>query len=283
MLQLLDRPCPRSQRTAPTGGPPRPHPIRELILVTVLFLAYKAGRLLSAGHVGEAYANAGRIWDLERALRLPGEDAVQRLLTGDDLLIRVANVYYAGVHFPATAALLLFLYLRRSAHYLWIRRVMTGLTAAALAVHVLYPLAPPRLVAAFGMADSAAVYGPSVYGPPATDTLANQYAAMPSLHIGWAVVVAVGLIAATRTRWRWLWIAHPVVTTVVVVATANHYWLDGVVACVILAVMLAVVRRPFDPQALDPRGTPDDAASVAAEATMSRIESDARSDQAVRS
>ncbi|NUT34170.1 MAG: phosphatase PAP2 family protein [Hamadaea sp.] len=272
MPQLLDRPCPRPRADPLSGGrTARLHPIRELVLITVLFLAYKAGRLLTAGHVGEAYANAGWIWDLERALRLPGEDAVQRLLMGGDLLIRAVNGYYAWVHFPATAAFLLFLYLRRPAHYLWIRRVMTGLTAAALAVHVLYPLAPPRLVPAFGMVDTAARYGPSVYGPPATDTLANQYAAMPSLHIGWAVVVAVGLIAATRTRRRWLWIAHPVVTTLVVVGTANHYWLDGVVACAILVLMVVLVRRPGRADGDDPGEIREDAASTEEETAASRI------------
>jgi hypothetical protein len=91
--------------------------------------------------------------------------------------------------------------------------------------------------------------GPSVYGPPQTDTLSIQYAAMPSLHVGWALVVACGLIVATSSRWRWLWLAHPVITTVVVVGTANHYWLDGVIAAILVgALMLAVgrVRGPAE-------------------------------------
>jgi hypothetical protein len=83
------------------------------------------------------------------------------------------------------------------------------------------------------------LFGPNVYGPPAGGSIANQFAAMPSLHIGWAMLVAIGLIAATRSRWRWLWLAHPIITILVVVATANHWWLDGIVALLLLAGALA--------------------------------------------
>ena len=242
MRQLLERPCALRRPASPVDG--RPHPIRELILVTVLFLVYKAGRLIATGHLDEAYANAHWIWNAERFLRLPDEAALQHALLSSELIIKTVNCYYAWVHFPATAAFLLWTYLRRPGHYLWIRRVLTGLTGAALAVHVLFPLAPPRLVGGLGLIDTAARFGPTVYGPPSTDLLANQYAAMPSLHIGWAVVVAFGLIVMTRSRWRWLWLAHPVATTIVVIGTANHYWLDGLVACAILALLLAVIRRP---------------------------------------
>ena len=58
--------------------------------------------------------------------------------------------------------------------------------------------------------------------------MSNEYAAMPSLHVGWALLIAIVLIAGCRTRWRWLWLLHPVATVFVVVSTANHYWLDGV-------------------------------------------------------
>ncbi len=85
-----------------------------------------------------------------------------------------------------------------------------------------------------------------MYGQtPATDTMANQFAAMPSLHVGWAVMVAVGLIAATRSRWRWLWLLHPAITLFVVVGTANHYWLDAIVVVALLAVALTVFRLPL--------------------------------------
>src|SRR5688572_22709816 len=146
----------------------RPPLVRELLLVAGLFLVYKLGRLLVTGHTAEAFRNADHVWDLERALHLPGEGAVQSALLGSDTLVHLANTYYATVHFPATAAFLIWLYLRRPAHYVWARRVLAGVTAAALVVHLAFPLAPPRMLASTGLIDTARAYGPSVSGPPQT-------------------------------------------------------------------------------------------------------------------
>ncbi|MET8946418.1 phosphatase PAP2 family protein [Streptomyces sp. NPDC004542] len=235
-------------RTAPAeadaDATARPPVVRELLLVTGLFLVYKLGRQLATGHTGQALHNARRVWHLERAAQLPGEGAVQSALLHGDTLVRLANTYYATVHFPATAAFLVWLYLRRPAHYLWARRVLAAITAAALVLPFTFPLAPPRMLAATGLVDTARVYGPSVYGPPQTDHLSNQYAAMPSLHFGWALMVAVGLIVATRSRLRPLWLLHPLVTLLVIVGTANHYWLDAIAATALLGAVLALVRPP---------------------------------------
>lgn len=223
----------------------RPPLVRELLLVVGLFVIYKIGRRAANGHVDEAYRNAGDVWDFERAVHLPGEGAVQSLLLHNETLIHLANTYYATVHFPATLLFLVWLYWRRPRHYVWSRRILAALTGAALALHLLFPLAPPRLLDAAGLVDTGQVYGPTVYGAtPATDSMANQFAAMPSLHFGWAVMVAVGLIVATRTRWRWLWLLHPLITLLVIVGTANHYWLDSIVVSALLAVALAALRLP---------------------------------------
>jgi len=224
--------------------PPRPPLVRELLLVAGFFLVYKTGRQLAAGHTVEAFRNADRLWDLERAVHLPGEGGVQHLLLHGDTLIRAANTYYAAVHFPATLAFLVWLYLRRPAHYVWARRVLTAVTGAALLLHLAFPLAPPRMLAATGLLDTARLYGPSVYGPPQRDQLSNQFAAMPSLHFGWALMVALGLIAVTRSRWRVLWLLHPALTLLVIVGTANHYWLDALAATALLGLTLALVPRP---------------------------------------
>ncbi|MDT9690020.1 phosphatase PAP2 family protein [Streptomyces sp. P9(2023)] len=243
----------RGSQSAEPGGtapghapaPARPPLLRELLLVTALFLVYKFGRLFANGHELRAFRNADRIWDVERAFHLPGEGSVQALLMNGEPLVRAANTYYAAVHFPATAAFLAWLYWRRPAHYLWSRRVLALLTAAALALHLLMPLAPPRMLAATGLVDTARVYGPSVYGAtPETDSMANQFAAMPSLHFGWALMVAIGLIAATRSRARWWWLLHPALTLLVIVGTANHYWFDALAAAALLGIALAVVRAP---------------------------------------
>ncbi|MFI2039360.1 phosphatase PAP2 family protein [Streptomyces bottropensis] len=233
---------PVEERAAATARPPL---VREFLLVAGLFLVYKFGRTLADGHTAEAYRNAHLVWDRERLLRLPDEGSVQSALLHGDTLVHLANVYYATVHFPATVAFLVWLYLRRPAHYVWARRILTALTAAALLLHLTFPLAPPRLLDVAGLVDTGQVYGPTVYSAaPTTDSLANQFAAMPSLHFGWALMVAIGLIAATRSRWRVLWLLHPLVTLVVIVGTANHYWLDAIVAGTLLAAALAVIPLP---------------------------------------
>jgi hypothetical protein len=214
-------------------GRARPNPVRELLLVGSMFLAYKLGRVLISGQEDDAFSAAGRVWDLERRLRLPNEATLQHLVLGADWLVRAANAYYAWVHFPATAAVLLWTYLRRPDLYRWARTRLAVLTAAGFAVHVLVPLAPPRLAIA-GMVDTGHTVGPGVYGP-STAAFANQFAAMPSLHVGWAALVAAVLVRGLRSRLRWLWLLYPVTTLLVVVVTANHYWLDAAVALALLA------------------------------------------------
>ncbi|MFD5583037.1 phosphatase PAP2 family protein [Streptomyces sp. NPDC014776] len=244
-----------SEPDATAGRTARPPLLRELLLVAGLFLVYKFGRQLATGHTGEAFRDAHHVWDLERTLHLPGEGGVQSLLLHGDTLVHVANTYYATVHFPVTAGFLIWLYLRRPAHYVWARRVLAVVTAAALVLHLTFPLAPPRMLAGTGLIDTARVYGPSVYGPPQADHLSNQFAAMPSLHFGWALMVAIGLIAATRSRRRWLWLAHPALTLLVIVGTANHYWLDALVATALLGVTLAVIHPPHRSRTTAGRGS----------------------------
>ncbi|MET8311877.1 phosphatase PAP2 family protein [Micromonospora sp. NPDC005173] len=227
--------------------------MRELALVAALFLVYKAARVAGADRGSTAVENGEWIWRVERLFHLPNEAAFQRPVLSHELLVHLANGYYAYVHFPATAICLIWLYVRHPVHYLWTRRMLAGLTAAALVLHLLVPLAPPRLTALTGMVDTGSRYGPAVYGPPDTDTLSNQYAAMPSLHVGWALAVAIALMAVTGRRWRWLWLAHPLVTSLVVVCTGNHYWLDGIVAAMLLTVVCLVLPTPrTDRQSTDP-------------------------------
>ncbi|MDN3354366.1 phosphatase PAP2 family protein [Actinomadura sp. DC4] len=245
----------------------RPRVLPELLLVTALYFLYRLGRLLANGNVTEAFANADRVWRWERAVHLPDEASVQSLLLHGELPQKAANVFYSSVHFPAMIVFLLWMFYRHPAHYVWVRRTLTLLTGAALVLHLAFPLAPPRMIPAFGLVDTGHVVGPSPYGKVDTEGMANQFAAMPSLHVGWALVIAIGLIAAGRSRWRWLWLAHPALTLFVVVATANHYWLDAIVASLLLAGALLIVRRPeavetvtpFRRRVRAPRPEPDDA------------------------
>ncbi|MGW6195130.1 phosphatase PAP2 family protein [Kribbella sp. NPDC055110] len=212
--------------------------VKEIALLAALFGVYNLGRFLSAEHAGSAFRHADELIRWEAWLRLPSEATFQHHALKIDGLAQLANVFYASVHFPLTAVVLLWLLIRRPAEYGKARWALASLTGLALIGHMFFPLAPPRMMP--GWVDTGVQLGQSVYGPSTHSGVANQFAAMPSLHVGWALMVAVFLIRATRSRWRWLWIAHPLLTFTVVVVTANHYWLDGLVA-IALAVPLLLI------------------------------------------
>ena len=209
------------------------------------WVVYSVGCIAVSGRTGTAFDNARLVWSTERAWRMPSEAAIQGALVTHAWLIRSANVYYALVHFLATGIFLVWLYRTRPEHYLWARRVLSLVTASALAIYLLFPLAPPRMRGETGMIDAGAMYGPGVYSNhPQHDHFENQYAAMPSVHVAWATFIAIGIIMATRSRWRWLWLLHAVITALVVVGTGNHYVLVAVVAWILLVGIMLVLRPP---------------------------------------
>ena len=123
------------------------------------------------------------------------------------------------MHAPLTAAVLLWLSIWRPKAYPRVRWTMVSVTGLALIGHILFPLAPPRMMP--GFIDTGLRFGQSVYGPENSGGVANQFAAMPSLHVGWAALIALSMILITRSKWRWLWLLHPIITFAVVVVTAK--------------------------------------------------------------
>jgi hypothetical protein len=214
----------------------------QVALMGALFLLYKYGRHAADGHATRASANAVRVLRFERLVHLPDELGIQRALLAAGGLVHLANVYYVTVHFPITLVFLVWLWVRHRAAWPRVRAVLIATTAVGLAGHMLFPLAPPRLTPAAGMIDTLLRWGPSSYTTRPGSGIANQFAAMPSLHFGWSVVVAVAVIAALRSRWRYLAVLHPVITLAVIVVTANHYWVDAGVASVLLVGAIWVAR-----------------------------------------
>jgi hypothetical protein len=203
----------------------------NLAVLAALWVAYAAVRSMTAGEMEAAWLNAERVLAVQEALRLPGEAWLQGHALSATWLIRAANRFYLWVHFPGTAVFLAWAWSRRRAWYGRIRDALVLVTGVALVLHVVFPLAPPRMMP--GFVDTGAVYGPSPYDLQAASA-ANQIAAMPSLHVGWALLIAIAVVGCCRSRWRWAVVAHPTVTTIVVVVTANHYWADAAVAAVLV-------------------------------------------------
>ena len=229
--------------------------VREVTVIGSVFLLYEVGRHVVRHRSGLAFGDAASVVSLEKMLPLPSETWLQGLMLNSEHLTRAANVFYVSVHFPATIAFLVWMWLRRPAAYTWARSVLVSVTMVALLLHVTFPLAPPRMLPGEGFVDTMAQFGPSAYGA-GTESVTNQYAAMPSLHAAWAIFIGFALVAVLNTRWRWLALLHPVLTVLVVVATGNHYWLDVIAAGALI--VLAMLVHGFGPAAAGPVSAPRD-------------------------
>lgn len=215
----------------------------ELVLVFGLWLGYRQVRHATRDQADEAFSNAQQVIDFERHLNLFNERAVQSLVLHSDAIVWLLNQYYARVHLPLTAVFVVWLLFRHPGWYRTTRTWLITVTLAGLLIHVTYPLAPPRMMRGLGFVDTLRERGLNLYSADPTNSFANQFAAMPSLHFGWAVIVACVFVSVKRTRTSALVVAHPVITLLAIVATANHYWIDAIIALMLVvgAYLLTVV------------------------------------------
>ena len=187
-----------------------------------------------------AVPRARWLWHAERVLLLPSETAVQRPFLSHPILVQAFNLYYDVLHFPVLGACLIWLYARHRGSYPRVRTTVVLFTLVSLLIQLI-PVAPPRLLPSAGMVDTAVRYGQSVYSWKGGFD-ADEFSAMPSVHVGWALIVAIAVITVSRSRWRWLAAAYPVLTLFVVVVTANHFWADGIGAALLVVLVLVVQR-----------------------------------------
>lgn len=211
---------------------------REAALCFGLYTIWQFTRERAITKVAGAREHALWVWDLQQTLHVPSEVALQDALIDHRLVMQALNIYYGGVHVPAMGILLVWLFVRHRDRYPKVRTTLALLTAGCLTLQMI-PVAPPRFFPELGFVDSGILYDQSVYGTGGSG-ISNQLAAMPSLHVGWSVLVALAAVWISRSRWRWLVVLHPLLTLLSVTATANHWWLDGVVAVMVLGVAITV-------------------------------------------
>ncbi|MFE6037575.1 phosphatase PAP2 family protein [Streptomyces sp. NPDC056452] len=229
----------------------RPRWWTELPLIAVVYGLYSAGRLLVRGDVSTAVDHGLAILDLEKALHLNAEHPLNRLLTANPALGIPADFAYASLHYLVTPAVLIWMFRRRSAAYRAARTWLMTSTLLGLIGFTLMPTCPPRLLdARYGFVDTMAQYsahgwwGAGASAPRGLSGMTNQYAAMPSLHVGWALWCGVLLWRHGRHPLiRAAGIAYPLITVLVVMGTANHYFLDAVAGAAVMAAG-ALLTRP---------------------------------------
>jgi hypothetical protein len=213
---------------------------KELVHVLVLYAIWQWVGQMAKTKTAGAREHALWIWDLQQALHLPSELALQNALIDHRPIMWFLNVFYGGAHVPAMALTLIWLFFRHRGRYPAVRTTLALLTACCIAIQTI-PVAPPRFFPELGFVDAGLVYNLSVYGHGGSG-ISNQLAAMPSLHVGWAVLVAAAVIRVSTSRYRWWILLHPALTLLAVTATANHWWLDGVAAVAVLGAVVGLRR-----------------------------------------
>ncbi|MGW1520287.1 phosphatase PAP2 family protein [Streptomyces sp. NPDC002287] len=230
----------------------RPNLLLELLLIRVGYSIYSHIRAAAPASRGLAERNGSRIHGIERVLGIDIERTVNRAVADAPWLEGFFNFYYSSFHFVVPLAILAVLYWRRPGDYRWARASLGLATVLALAGFWLFPLAPPRLMPDLGFVDT--VHGAQDLAHPsygAMTAISNQYAAMPSLHFGWALWCGVVAVVLAPKGWQKLLGAlHPLITVCAIVATANHWVLDAVGGAAVVAAGFVLVHVLSGPRAL---------------------------------
>jgi hypothetical protein len=216
----------------------------EVLLVAVLYLAYDGSRLLVGGGVDDAVRDATRLLSLEQWLHLDPERWLNSIFSSQQWLGIPADYAYASLHYLVTPAVLVWLWRSHRERYRKARTWLGITTVMALAGFVLFPAAPPRLLpGSLGFTDTMAQHAGigwwdgAASAPKGLGSMTNEFAAMPSLHVGWALWCGLTVFLCARDRTvRVLGLLYPVLITLVVIGTGNHYLLDCVAGALLLAV-----------------------------------------------
>ncbi|HEX7442530.1 MAG TPA: phosphatase PAP2 family protein [Acidimicrobiales bacterium] len=229
----------------------------ELGYAGLFYLLYSVTRNLfgsASGGATHALHNAQRVIRLEEWLSLFHETTVQGWVLGTPWVVRLADDFYGTFHFVVTVGVLIALYRLWPASYRLWRNTLAFTTGLALIGFSLFPLMPPRLLCDcpygagpgvdYGFVDTLEKFGGLWnFDSGTVKSISNQYAAMPSLHVAWALWCAFVLVPRLRRPWaRALAVLYPVATLFAVVVTANHYFLDAVAGAVTLAAGYGAAR-----------------------------------------
>ena len=237
-LEGQDQVAPRPVADAEAGRgflrrvrrPRRPRLWFEILLIALSYWTYSLIRNAVPEQKTQALHNADWIWRAEHHLGIAFEESVNHAVNSVTWLIVGMNYYYATLHFVITLSVLVWLFRSHPGRYAAARLALFATTLVALVGYYFYPLAPPRLMNGGDFVDTVVVH--QTWGSMASGDLkhmSNQYAAMPSMHIGWSLWCGLTIFALASAPWaRILGLLYPVATLIVIVATANHFWLDAV-------------------------------------------------------
>ena len=216
--------------------------LREVLVFAGALLAYQASRALVIGDASTATSHAWDVLRLERGLGLDVEDAIQDWAVTTPGMSGSLNAFYLTGHLPITAAFFVWLFRRRGHAYTLVRDGFLVANAIALCAFVAFPTAPPRLLEGAGLADTLRVEsGVDLHGGPLAGWF-NPYAAVPSMHFAYALLIGVAVAALSRSAAaRVAGLAYPALVLVAITATGNHFVLDAAAGALVMGLGLASV------------------------------------------
>jgi membrane-associated phospholipid phosphatase len=218
--------------------------LRQIVLFCGAYWLYRLVRGQVDARAAEAFENARLIVDAERWMGLFVEPAVHAWTRGQGWLIDVSSWMYVNSHFAITTIALAFIYLRRNDRFYFVRNMFMVAMGIALVGYMAFPTAPPRFMPELGFQDSVAAF--TGVTAESSNVLFNPFAAVPSMHVAFALMLALPMASMTRRRWaKALWWAYPAVVTFVVVSTANHWWLDAFLGALTAAVAALAAQGVF--------------------------------------
>jgi membrane-associated phospholipid phosphatase len=210
--------------------------LREPIILLLAYIPYFLARGHAVQNAEDAFDNAYGLMRLEQSLGLFEELSLQTAAFSYEVVIHAANLVYFYGHWPVIIAIGLYLFIRHPRIYTITRNAFLISGAVAIVLYALFPVAPPRFTP--GFADTL-----SMTVPVSLDQsrLVNPYAALPSLHVGWDLLIALGLFAATR-RWstRLVAMALPPTMLMATVITGNHFFVDGIAGALLALAAFAL-------------------------------------------
>jgi membrane-associated phospholipid phosphatase len=218
---------------------------RQVLLFVAAYYAYSLVRGLAdePGAVQTAFDNARWIISAEQTLHVFAEPSIQAWAMGSGLLIDAASWVYMNAQTSVTLGALVFIYLRRNRSFYFVRNMMMVAMALALVGYLVYPTAPPRFFPEWGFFDSVSDFAGVESDSATVDALFNPYAAMPSMHVAFALMIGLSLARLVRHRLAaaW-WRAYPLLVTFVIVATGNHFFLDAVLGALVAGLAALAAR-----------------------------------------
>jgi membrane-associated phospholipid phosphatase len=217
---------------------------RQIVLLLIVDLAYETARGVADGQHSTAFAHGQAIINLERSTSTFFEPTLQEFFLGANWIIDFANQVYMNSQFAVVLGFFVWVYFFHNESYCFVRNMFAVAMGLALVGYTLYPTAPPRLFPHAGFVDTINDFSSVNHDSGLTKLLINPYAAVPSLHCAFAMMVGITASRLVRNRYvQFLWMLWPALVIWVVIVTGNHYWVDAALGVMVAATSALVAQR----------------------------------------